>query len=383
MTDVAIVGAAQTPYRRRRDDANFAELVYEVTSGALADAGLEVGDIDNFITVSNDFWDGRTISSMAVQDACGSSFRGGRNVSTVEGDGTFGLLYGMMRILSGAYSTTLVVAHCKGSEGNMRQITNGMFDYIYTRPLGLEATGAAAMQARSYMDRHGLSEEDFACVSVKNRGNARRNPLAQLAGELTVDEVMSSPVLASPLKKHDISPISDGAAAVVLAHRNVAIKLGRKPVWIKGIGHCSEAHFLGDRDLADAPALRDAARRAYFMAGVENPFQEIDVVELYDAYSYMEPLWLEEMGFCSRGKGGELTRLGGTAFDGPVPVNPSGGVLSAHAVLVAGLARVIEAALQVRGEAAERQVEGPVEMALAHGINGPCGQSHCVVILGE
>ncbi len=383
MTDIAIVGAAQTPYRRCRDDANFAEMIYEVTCGALADAGLGISDIDNFITVSNDFWDGRTISSMAVQDACGSSFDGGRNVSTVEGDGTFGLLYGMMRILSGAYQTTLVVVHCKGSEGNMRQITNGMFDYIYTRPLGIEAVGAAALQARRYMDIYNITEEDFAHVSVKNRGNALRNPHAQLAAELTVEEVMASKPIASPLKLHDLSPISDGAAAVILAHRNVADKLGRKPVWVKGIAHCSEAHFLGDRDLAEAPALRDASRRAYQMAGINEPFAEIDVVELYDAFSYMEPLWLEELGFCPRGKGGELTRLGATAFDGPVPVNPSGGVLSAHAVLVAGLARVIEAALQVRGEAGERQVEGPVEYALAHGINGPCGQSHCVVILGE
>lgn len=383
MNDVAIVGMAQTPYRRRRDDANFAEMIYEVTCGALEDAGLEIDAIDNFITVSNDFWDGRTISSMAVQDACGSSFDGGRNVSTVEGDGTFGLLYGMMRILSGSYQTTLVVVHCKGSEGNMRQITNGMFDYIYTRPLGIEATGAAALQARQYMDKYKVTEEDFAHVSVKNRGNALRNPNAQLAAELTIDQVMASTPMASPLKLHDLSPISDGAAAVILSHRNVANKLGRKPVWVKGIAHCSEAHFLGDRDLAEAPALRDAAKRAYRMAGIEDPFQEIDLVELYDAFSYMEPLWFEELGFCPRGKGGEFTRLGATAFDGPLPVNPSGGVLSAHAVLVAGLARVIEAALQIRGDAGDRQVEGPVEMALAHGINGPCGQSHCVVILGE
>lgn len=383
MTDVAIVGTAQTAYRRRRDDANFAELVYSVTSAALEDAGMEINDIDNFVTVSNDFWDGRTISSMAVQDACGSSYQGGRNISTVEGDGTFGLLYGLMRILSGAYQTTLVVVHCKGSEGNMRLITNSMFDYIYTRPLGIESTGAAAMQARRYMDKYGLTEEDFARVSVKNRGNAVKNPLAQLSDALTVEDVMNSPQLADPLKLHDLSPISDGAAAVILADRNTANKLGRKPVWIKGIAHCSEAHFLGDRDLAEAPALRNAAHRAYRMAGIENPLEQIDLVELYDAYSYMELLWLEELGLCPRGKGGEMLRRGITAYNGALPVNPSGGVISAHPVLVAGLARVIEAALQIRREAGERQVPKKVETALAHGINGPCGQSHCVVILGE
>lgn len=383
MTGVAVVGVAQTRYVRNRNDANFAELVYEVTGAALKDAGLGIEEIENIVTVSNDFWDGRTISSMAVQDACGASFKAGRNISTVEGDGTFGLLYGLMRILSGSYRTTLVVAHCKGSEGNMRLITNGMFDYIYTRPLGMDAVAAAALQARRYMDKYGLTVDDFAQVSVKNRRNALRNPYSQLSGELTVDEVLGSPVIADPLKLHDLSPISDGAAAVVLADRTTAARLGRKPVWVKGIGHCAESHFLGDRDLAEAPALRDASRRAYTMAGVTEPFREIDMVELYDACSYMEPLWLEEMGFCPRGRGGELVRQGITAFDGPLPVNPSGGVLSAHAVMVAGLARVIEATMQVRGEAGERQVKDPVELALAHGINGPCGQSHCVVILGE
>ncbi|HOB87316.1 MAG TPA: thiolase family protein [Bacillota bacterium] len=383
MTNVAIVGAAQTPYRRRRDDASLAELVHEVTVAALADAGLEMGDIDNIVTVSNDFWDGRTISSMAVMDASGSSYAGGKNVSTVEGDGTFGLFYGAMRILSGVYRTTLVVAHSKGSEGDPMMITNSMFDYIYTRPLGLEFISSCALQARRYMDKYGLTEADFALVSVKNRRNALRNPYAQLAGELTVEEVLASPVLADPLKRHDLSPISDGAAAVILADSPVALRLGRKPVWLKGGAFCSEDHFLGDRDLAEAPALREASRRAFEMAGVTDPFREIDVVELYDACSYMELLWLEEMGFCPRGEGGTLIRSGETAPEGSLPVNPSGGVLSAHAVLVAGLARVIEVVLQLRGEAGPRQLgPKPVELGLAHGINGPCGQSHCVLVLG-
>ena len=185
MTNVAIVGAAQTPYRRRRDDASLAELVHEVTVAALADAGLEMGDIDNIVTVSNDFWDGRTISSMAVMDASGSSYAGEKCLHGGRGR-TFGLFYGAMRILSGVYRTTLVVAHSKGSRDPM-MITNSMFDYIYTRPLGLEFISSCALQARRYMDKYGLTEADFALVSVKNRRNALRNHLCPAGGELTVE----------------------------------------------------------------------------------------------------------------------------------------------------------------------------------------------------
>jgi acetyl-CoA C-acetyltransferase len=378
MDRVGIVGVAQTPYERRKKDQTFYDLVYDVSIRAMEDAGYTLEDIDNVITVSNDFWDGRTISSMAVQEAAGAH---DKNVSTVEGDGTFGALYGMMRVLGG-FRTTLVVAHSKGSEGDPRFITNGMFDPVYQRPLGIEAISSAALQANAYMTRFGLTEEQFARVSVKNHGNARNNPCAQLPLTLTLEDVLSSRKIADPLKLLDCSPISDGAAAIVLANEQMAEKARKKPVWVRGVAHCAEAYFLGDRDLADPAALREAAQRAYAMARICDPRREIDVVELYDAFSYMEPLWLEGMGFCEAGGGGRFTEQGVTAMGGALPVNPSGGVLSAHPVLVAGLARIIEAVLQLRGEAEARQVGG-AETALAHGINGPCGQSHCVWILGK
>jgi len=378
MEKIAIVGVAQTKYEKQKRGETFYDMVYQVTSAALKDAGYTLDDVDNVITVSNDFFDGRTISCMAVQEAAGAH---DKNVSTVEGDGTFGAFYGAMRVLSG-FNTTLVVAHSKGSEGDSRVITNAMFDPIYHRPLGLEAVSAAALQANAYMTRYGVSEEQCALVSVKNHGNARHNPYAHLPMDLTLDDVMQSRMLADPLKLLDCSPVSDGAAAVIIANETYAHKAKTQPVWIKGIAHCSDAYFLGDRDLADPRALRDAARRAYAMAGITRPHDEIDVVELYDAFSYMEPLWLEGLGLCEPGHGARMAEKGLTALDGPLPVNPSGGVLSAHAVLTAGLARIIEAALQIRGEAGGRQVDG-IKTALAHGINGPCGQSHCVWVLGK
>lgn len=378
MEKIAVVGVAQTPYERRKKDQTFYDMVYDVTVKAMEDAGYTLEDIDNVITVSNDFWDGRTISSMAVQEAAGAH---DKNVSTVEGDGTFGAFYGAMRVLGG-FRTTLVVAHSKGSEGDPKYITNGMFDPIYHRPLGIDAVTAAALQANAYMTRFRVTEEQCARVSVKNHGNARNNPMAQLPMQITVEDVMRSRKIADPLKLLDCSPVSDGAAAIIIADEEMAKKARKAPVWIKGIAHCADAYFLGDRDLADPRALREASRKAYAMAGIGDPRKGIDLVELYDAYSYMEPLWLEGMGFCAPGEGGRLTESGATAMAGELPVNPSGGVLSAHAVLVAGLARIIECVLQIRGEAGARQVDG-ARTALAHGINGPCGQSHCLWVLGK
>jgi len=376
MDNIAVVGVAQTKYERSKKDKTYYDLVFEMTKEVLKDSGLTLRDIDNVITVSNDFLDGRTISSMAVGEAAGGH---DKNISTVEGDGTFGASYGAMRVLGG-FNATLVVAHSKGSEGSVKHITNGMFDPVYQRFLGLEAISASALQANAYMDRYGVQEESFAQVSVKNHGNARNNPYAHLPMELTVEEVMGSLKVADPIKLLDCSPVSDGAAAIIIANGDYARKAKTRPVWIKGIAHCAEEYFLGDRDLTNPKALREAAKKAYAMAGITDPMKSMDVVELYDAFSYMEPLWLEGLGFCDPGEGSRLLEDGITTMSGRLPVNPSGGVLSSHALLVAGLARIVEAVLQLRGEAEKRQVDG-ARTALAHGINGPCGQSHCVWVL--
>ena len=379
MERVAVIGVGQTKYEQGKRET-FHELVFEVATMALEDAGIDITKIDNIVSVSSDFWDGRTISSMAIQDAAGAY---GKDITTVEGDGTFGALYAMMRILSGSFGTTLVVSHHKGSESNMNGITNTAFDPLVERKLGIDAVSSAAMQARRYMSKYGLLEEQFALVSVKNHGNAKRNPLAMLPMDITVEDVMNSRMLATPLKKLDCSPVTDGACAMVLAAERNAKKLttSAKRVWLKGVGHCADAYRLGDRDLADTRALKKAAKTAYDMAGA-GP-DDIDVAEVYDAFSYMELLWLEGLGFCDDGMAAEQLERGSFNFiNCRMPVNPSGGRLSANPVQVAGLAEMAECVLQLRGDAGERQVEG-ARTALAHGINGLCGQSHCVWILGR
>ena len=176
MEKVGIIGVAQTKYQRNIPSSHD-EIAYEVTQKALEDAGISIEDIDNSVTCSNDFWDGRTISCMTITDATGSC-----NVHTtnVEGDGTYGVLMGLMRILSGNFNIALVVAQSKGSEGIPGVITNAMFDPIYERILGLDAINSSALQARRYMTKYGITERQCAKVSVKNHKNARNNPFAQL-----------------------------------------------------------------------------------------------------------------------------------------------------------------------------------------------------------
>jgi acetyl-CoA C-acetyltransferase len=380
MEKVAIIGVGMTKYDRN-SPLTFAELVFDATRKAIEDAGISKDDVDNVVSVSSDFWDGRTISSMAISDASNAY---GKDITTVEGDGTFGALYGMMRILSGSFGVSIVCAHHKGTESSMNGITNCNFDPLVERKLGIDAVSSAALQARRYMNKYGLLEEQFALVSVKNHGNAVRNPIALLPMEITVEDVMNSRKVADPLKVLDCSPVTDGACTLILAAERQAKKLctNKKRVWMKGVGHCSDAFRLGDRDLSDTRALKKAAKRAYDMAGIYDPLNEISCAEIYDAFSYMEPLWLEGLGVCDDGMGCEYLERGWFDADGRLPVNVSGGRLSANPVQAAGLYAMAEAALQLRGEAEGRQLDG-AETALVHGINGMCGQSHCVWVLGK
>jgi acetyl-CoA C-acetyltransferase len=249
-------------------------------------------------------------------------------------------------------------------------------------PLGLDFLSSAALQAKRYMYKYGITAEQCAKVVVRNRSNAKNNPYAQEPMGITVEDVLSSKILASPIRHLDTKPISDGACAMILAREEKARKLTKKPVWILGVSNCYETHYLGDRELADCDALAKAAKKAYSMAGIRNPLRQIDVAEISGEYSYQELLWMEGLGFCGRGDGGRLIDSGVTRVGGKLPVNPSGGMLPGNPNGVAGMTRVAEAVLQLRGEAGDRQVKG-AKIALAHGVTGICGQHQCVMILGN
>ena len=380
---VGIVAVAQTKYSPNRADANEGELVYEAIKQVLQETGLKFAQdgtgIDASVTCSQDFWDGRTISSCNVMSYVGAHHS---DEDKIAEDSINAVYTAFARILSGHQDIVLVATHCKESQGDKRGIENAALDPIFLRVLGLDFLSAAALQARRYMYKYGITPEQCAKVAVKNRGNARKNPFAQEPLDITVEEVLGSQVLASPIRQLDTKPTSDGACAMILARESKAKKLTSKPVWILGASNCYETNYLGDRDLADCDALAVAARKAYKMAGINDPIEQIDVAEISEEYSYQELLWMEGLGFCPRGEAGKLIDAGVTQMGGRLPVNPSGGMLSGNPTVVAGMTRVAETVLQLRGEAGERQVTG-AKMALAHGFTGACGQLQGVMILGN
>lgn len=376
---VGIISVAQTKYHPNRADVSEEELSYEAIKQVLEETGLTLSDIDSAVTCSQDFWDGRTISSMNIQHVVGAHLGHEDNISE---DGINAVYAAMAQILSGRQDIVLVEAHTKESQAHKSLIENAAFDAIFMRQLGLDFTSAAALQAKRYMYKYGITAEQCAMVAVRNRANAKNNPLAQEPMDITVADVLGSKMLVSPIRLLDTKPISDGACAMIMTTEARAKKLTKNPVWILGVSNCYETHYLGDRDLADCDALMKAAKKAYSMAGINNPLRQIDVAEISTEYSYQEPLWLEGLGFCDRGDGGKLVESRAIKMGGNLPVNPSGGVLPGNPNGVAGMARVVEAVLQLRGEAGDRQIKG-AKVALAHGYTGICGQHQAVMILGN
>lgn len=381
---VGIVSIAQTKYEESKPSQDFIELVYEVVEKVLQQTGLTFADrvkkgfgIDGIVSCSQDHCDARTISSGDMQEEMGAYNLAEEKVAD---DGCLAVYNAATQIMCGDYEVVLVVAHTKESHAPRRIIENCAFDPIYQQPIGLDYLTAAALQAKRYMYKYGITQEQCSKVVVKNRGNAKNNPYAQAPLDLTLEDVMKSPMLADPIRVLDTKPFSDGACALILANEEKAKKITEKPVWIKGMGNCYDAHSLGYRELADCDSLVNAAKQAYRMAGINNSFKEVGVVELSEEYSYQELLWMEGLGLCGRGEAGKLIDKGITEMNGELPVNPSGGVLSGCPMNVAGMARVAEAAVQLRGEAGARQING-ARTAIAHGITGPCGQSHCVIVL--
>jgi len=384
---VAIVAVAQTKFEASKSALWQGDLAYEVIEDVLQQTGLTYQDrtsnelaIDRILTSAEDHFVGRTCSSFWIHHYLGGFRMSHDNISA---DSIFAIYHAVIDILSGHYHTVLVVTWNKESEAYRPAIENCYFDHIYLQPLGLDYLLASALQAQSYMDRYGVTREQFAKAAVRNRSNARDNPYAQEPLEISVNDILNSRMLASPISVLDSKPpVSDGACALILTTEDRAKKLTDRPIWVRGIGNCFGVHYLGDRNLADCDSLTGAARSAYAMAGILDPLREIDVAEISEEYSYQELLWSEGLGFCEKGKGGAFLEAGTWRTPGRLQINPSGGILAGNPLGVAGSVRVAETVLQLKGEAGARQVEGAT-WGLAHGFTGACGQSHCVMILSN
>jgi acetyl-CoA C-acetyltransferase len=234
-----------------------------------------------------------------------------------------------------------------------------------------------------YMSVHGLNKRDIALVSVKNKRNAADHPCSLLGdANITVDDVLNSEVLAWPVQRLDVSPVTDGAVAVVLAAEHVARRLTDKPVWIEGVGWALDTAYWTNRDLYYPRYVEAAARMAYKMAGITEPRQQINIAEPYDPFDYKELHHLEGLLLFDRGKAPEATALGITQRNGDLPVCPSGGLLGVgNPIAAAGLMKIAELFWQLRGEAGKRQVPGQPKRGVAQAW-GDLMQVGTVVVMG-
>jgi acetyl-CoA C-acetyltransferase len=261
-------------------------------------------------------------------------------------------------------------------------VLNTCIDPVYERWMGGGAIMVGANQAASHFHYYGTTEEDLAMVAAKNYACALNNPYAHLQRHLTVEDALKMRMISWPLRLSDCCPSSDGACAIILASEDRARKITKTPAWVRGAGQITDNYYIGDRPwFQDWEALSILGQHVYKQAKIGNPFEELDVAELYNAFTIQEIIECEALGFCERGKGTELLRKGVTSMEGKLPVNPSGGTLCTNPIGATGLIRIAEATLQVMGKAGKHQVPN-VKTALAH-VWGAAIGFHVLMILDK
>jgi acetyl-CoA C-acetyltransferase len=281
-----------------------------------------------------------------------------KSVSTVAGDFMQSLGQGCMMIQSGFSRLVAVQGLSKASNMLTKsELTNFALDPFYNRPLDIHYESIAGLEMNRYLYESGTTRQACAAVVVKNRKNALTNPLAGYGAIVTVDDVLDAEKVSEPLGELDIAFPADGAVVVLLAEETLALSLTDFPVWVRGIGWCSDSPTLESRDWGTAVYTRLAAEIAYKQAKIQSPRNEIDFAEISDDYSYKELQHLEALKLCMPGQAGHLTEAGATEIAGEFPVNPSGGSLGVgHLYEANGAQKILEVVLQLRGEKGKNQV---------------------------
>jgi acetyl-CoA acetyltransferase len=349
---------------RRVEDANEVELVMPVVTEVLGATGLEIADIGFTCSGSTDYLIGVPFSFVGALDAVGAWPP--IEESHVEMDGAWALYEAWVRLQLGDVDTALVYCFGKSSpSASLSELLSLQLDPYVLAPLWPDALSLAALQARAGLDAGLFTEADMAAVAARSRNDAASNPHAQVKSSPPADELLGQRYLVAPLRRHDCPPITDGAAAVVLAAGEAAGRLSSRPAWIRGIDHRIETHSLGARNLSTSPSTVAAAREAGVFdvaggaadaSGGGVSADRIDIAELHAPFTHQELILRSALG-----------------LGADVAVNPSGGALAANAIMVAGLVRI--------GEAASRIWSGEADRALAHATSGPCLQHNLVCVL--
>ncbi|EPH44451.1 thiolase domain-containing protein [Streptomyces aurantiacus] len=366
---VAVVGIGQTKHVAARRDVSIAGLVREAARRALLDAELTWADIDAVVIgKAPDFFEGVMMPELYLADALGAVGKPMLRVHTAGSVGGSTALVAANLVAGRVHGTVLTLAFEKQSESNA--MWGLSLPVPFQQPLLAGAGGFFAPHIRAYMRRTGAPDTVGSLVAYKDRRNALKNPFAHLhEHDITLEKVQAAPMLWDPVRYSETCPSSDGACAMILTDRAGAARAPRPPAWMHGGAMRSEPTMFAGKDFVSPQAGKDCAADVYRQAGITDPRREIDAVEMYVPFSWYEPMWLENLGFAAEGEGWKLTESGVTELDGDLPVNMSGGVLSANPIGASGMIRFAEAALQVRGQAGEHQVAG-ARRALGHAYGG-------------
>ena len=379
---VAIIGVGWSGFRPVTPEYSYKELMYAAAQRAYADAGVNPRkDIESFVTVAEDFHEGTSIFDEYTPDQLGAVLK---PMHTISGDGLHGLATAYMLVKTGQFSVVALEGHSKASNALSHDgITAYAQDPVLNRPLRLNTHFVAGMEMNRYLHDTGTTREQCAQVVVKNRRNALDNPSAPYGADLSINDVLSGPPLASPLGARETAVHADGAIVMVLANEEMANSLSDIPIWILGVGWSNDSPALENRDWSSMNYVKESARMAYRLAGIQDASLAIDFAEVGDLYAYKELQTLEALGIFRQGEAGPATEDGLTQRESSFPVNVSGGCLGMGNLLDAnGLARALEVVLQLRGTAGPRQLNG-VSLGLAQSWRGVPTASGAVAILGN
>ena len=386
---VAVLGAGLTKFMRRALETPK-ELAFEASKAALEDAGLTIDDIECVvIATAPDAFDGVHMNGEYLADGAGAHGKPYMRSYVGGGSGVMGVITGWYHIASGHFRTCLVVAEEKMSSTlpHPQGAFNAIYDQFLERPLGVNLLWIFALEMNRYMQAHGVPMETFARVAQKNKINGMDHPSSQegIAGHFTLEEILASEVMAWPVQRLMVSPVSDGAGAVVLASDEIAKRDGRPTVWIEGVGWCLDTSYWTNRDLSYPRYLEKAARMAYEMAGITDPRKDIHVAEPYDPFAYKELHHLEGLMLADKGEAPKLLEKGFWDRDteSGIPASPSGGLLGVgNPIAAAGIMKVAEIFWQLQGRAGKRQVKREVRRGVAQAW-GDLMQVGTVVVMGK
>ena len=359
MDKVCVLGAGSTKYGKLDD--SISDITLQASVGAIESAGIESKDIKAGY-ISNVFGvaDKQVHLGPVVMSNLGISDRPSLSIESACGSGSVSFREAYANVAAGFYDVVLVTGVEKVTHTGTEWTTTYFSycsDFFYEGQAGVSFPGLFASMARAYIHEFKATEEDFAQVAVKNHDNGLLNPKAHLRKKITIDDVMNSAVVASPLKLYDCCPFSDGASAVILCNEKFAKDHGADYIEVLGSGRGgSPAALQGREHLTTIPSTRIAADAAFKMAGITP--KDIDFAEVHDCFTIAEVVDTEDLGFFEKGKGVEAVREGQTKLNGEISINPSGGLKSkGHPIGATGVGQVVEVFDQLTGKAGERTVK--------------------------